>query len=462
MDARRVQQIREDMERAEARRLQPHFITSFFMEAFHLLGGTIREREPKRYEITHVPSLIRTRDRAIGTREPVLQRYERITFEKDLISIPGKPLAAFVCPGHPLLDATIDLILEQHRDLLKRGTVLVDESDPSDQIRVLVYLEHSIQDARADRHGQRRVVSRQLQFVELRTEADARAAGYAPYLDYRPLKSDEQDLSGHIEEPPWTRSDLESHVLLYAAQFLVPQHLQEVRQRKEELIDKAMKAVKDRLTKEIAYWDHRAEQLKDQELAGKGNNRLNSGLARQRADALMARLQKRMDELEQERKLSPLPPVVVGAAMVIPRGLLTRLKGVSAKPDVFAKETAQVEAAAIAAVIEAERQMGFIPKDVSSEKRGYDIESAIPGTGRLRFIEVKGRIQGATTITVTKNEILSCLNKPDDFILAIVQVDGENAVTKYVRCPFHREPDFGVTSVNYEIKKLLEVEPSVK
>jgi len=242
----------------------------------------------------------------------------------------------------------------------------------------------------------------------------------------------------------------------------VPQHLQEVRQRKEELIDKAMKAVKDRLTKEIAYWDHRAEQLKDQELAGKGNNRLNSGLARQRADALMARLQKRMDELEQERKLSPLPPVVVGAAMVIPRGLLTRLKGVSAKPDVFAKETAQVEAAAIAAVIEAERQMGFIPKDVSSEKRGYDIESAIPGTGRLRFIEVKGRIQGATTITVTKNEILSCLNKPDDFILAIVQVDGENAVTKYVRCPFHREPDFGVTSVNYEIKKLLEVEPSVK
>ena len=64
MDVTRVRQIREDMERAEARRLQPHFIAAFFLEAFRLLGGTIHEREPKRYEIKHVPAVIRNRDRA--------------------------------------------------------------------------------------------------------------------------------------------------------------------------------------------------------------------------------------------------------------------------------------------------------------------------------------------------------------------------------------------------------------
>jgi len=244
--------------------------------------------------------------------------------------------------------------------------------------------------------------------------------------------------------------------LVYAAEHLVPQHLGDVRHRKEELVNKTMVAVKDRLTKEIAYWDHRAEQLKEQELAVRINARLNSGLARQRADELTSRLQRRMAELEQERKLSPLPPVVIGGAMVIPRGLLARLKGTEARPEAFAQETAKVEAVAIAAVMQAEQQLGFMPRDVSLEKRGYDIESIVPGTGRLRFIEVKGRVRGATTITVTKNEILSCLNKPDDFILAIVEVDGEDAVPKYVRCPFHREPDFGVTSVNYEIRKLLE------
>ncbi|MCD6308052.1 MAG: DEAD/DEAH box helicase, partial [Candidatus Latescibacteria bacterium] len=111
MDASRVQKIREDMERAEARRLQPHFIAAFFLEAFRRLGGTAREREPKRFEITHVPSIIRSRDRAIGTRDPVLTRYERITFEKSLIAVSGKPVADFVCPGHPLLDAVIDLVL---------------------------------------------------------------------------------------------------------------------------------------------------------------------------------------------------------------------------------------------------------------------------------------------------------------------------------------------------------------
>jgi len=66
MDTTKVQQIRAEMERAEARKLQPHFIASFFLEAFQRLGGTIREREPKRYEITHVPAAIRNRDRQIG------------------------------------------------------------------------------------------------------------------------------------------------------------------------------------------------------------------------------------------------------------------------------------------------------------------------------------------------------------------------------------------------------------
>ena len=119
-----------EMERAEARKLQPHFIASFFLEAFKRLGGTVREREPKRYEITRVPAIIRNRDRAIGMRDPVLTNYERITFEKSLISVVGKPVAEFLCPGHPLLDTTLDIILERHRDLLKQGTILISENDP--------------------------------------------------------------------------------------------------------------------------------------------------------------------------------------------------------------------------------------------------------------------------------------------------------------------------------------------
>jgi superfamily II DNA or RNA helicase len=455
MDAAKVRQIREEMERVDARRLQPHFIASFFLDAFRLLGGSIHEREPKRYEITHVPAVIRNRDRAIGTGQPVLTRYERITFEKDLISIQGKPLAEFVCPGHPLLDATIDLILERYRDLLKRGAVLVDPIDPGEDVRVLLYLEHSIQDARTDRAGNRRTVSRRMQFVEIDAAGKVRNAGYAPYLDYRPVTEDERPSLASALDEGWLRGDLEAKVLEYAVTELVPLHLDEVQHRKQEIVAATMAAVKDRLTKEINYWDHRANELKLQELAGRVNARINSVKARQRADELQARLQKRMEELEQERQLSPLPPVVIGGALVVPAGLLERAKGTrQVDPAQFARDTKRIAKLALDAVLATERRLRFEPRDVSSDRCGYDIESKIPGTGKLRFIEVKGRAKGADTVTITKNEILTAFNKPEDFILAIVEVDGEEAVPRYLRRPFQREPDFGVTSVNYDWSKL--------
>jgi len=65
-------------------------------------------------------------------------------------------------------------------------------------------------------------------------------------------------------------------------------------------------------------------------------------------------------------------------------------------------------------------------------------------------------VAGADTVTVTKNEILTSLNKPEDFILALVefQEDGGHRV-RYLRRPFQREPDFGITSVNYDFAALL-------
>ncbi|MDZ4870893.1 MAG: RNA polymerase-associated protein RapA [Chroococcidiopsis cubana SAG 39.79] len=478
MDIAKVQQIKADMERATARRLQPHFIASFFLEAFEQLGGTARQREGDRYEITHVPAVIRDRGRQIGVGEPLLRRYERICFEKESISIPGKPLAAFVCPGHPLLDAAIDLTLERHRDLLKQGSILVDDNDMSESTRALVYLEHGIQDARTNSTGTRRVVSRRMQYVEIDPEGNAQNAGYAPYLNYRQLTDEEKSAVEAVLEESWLRQDLEAQATSYAISQLVGQHLQEVKQRKEELIAKTMAAVKDRLTKEINYWDHRAEDLKMQESAGKANAKINSTKARQRADELQARLLHRLEELEQERRLSPLPPVVVGGALVVSLGLLQRLQGKrQSDAAMFARETQRVEKTAMAAVMAAESQLGYEPKDVSSQKCGYDIESRIPQTGQLRFIEVKGRIAGAATVTVTKNEIIAALNQLDAFILALVQVPkseeftqgdvwkvkasqgtykvhDDDCVIRYLRQPFHKEPDFAVTSVNYDWREL--------
>lgn len=459
LDVSKVRAIREEMERAEARRLQPHSIAAFFLAAFRHLGGTVMEREAGRYEVSHVPAALRGRQRLMGSREMVYPRYERITFTKDRVSIPDRPLAEFVCPGHPLLDATTELVLERYRDLLTQGAALVDPTDTSDRVRILCALEHSIEDGTVTAAGNRRVVSRQLQFVEVDGEQVARAAGYAPYLDYRPLTEAEGAIIAPLRDLPWVRAQIEERAVGYAVGDLVPAHFAEVRARREEQVARTLAAVKERLTAEAMHWDHRAAELRVREEAGKApsnNPYLNSVRAQQRATELAARLETRMAQLEKERQLAPLPPVVVGGALIVPMGLLARMGGEGEAPDTHARETARVERMAMDAVMAAERALGYEPRDVSALKCGWDIECRVGETGRLRLIEVKGRAAGARTVTVTKNEILHALNAPESYILAVVEVDGDAATPRYVRTPFTREPDFGVTSVTYDLAGLRE------
>jgi len=462
MDVNVVNAIREDMERIEAHKLQPHFIEAFFIEAFKSLGGKIRKREQGRYEITSVPYAIRNRDMQIGYGESVLNRYERVCFDKEYCTIQGLAQAALICPGHPLLDATIDLIREKNVDVMKRGAIFIDDSDFSTDAKLLFYIEDAVRDGVVLKDGNRRTISKHIHFVEIREDGTASSAGYAPYLDYRAATEDEyKTIRSWMQGQTWLSRDVEGIAKGYAIQHLIPQHFSEVKNRKEAMINKTAKAVKDRLTAEIQYWDYRAADLAQKEAAGKVNAKLNSRLAARRAEELESRMQKRLADLDKERMISPMPPIITGGALVIPRGLLHKLVG-TASSDLFGHGDRQaVEYAAMNAVMQIEKAFGFQPKDVSAAKCGYDVESFVPETMRwpessaLRFIEVKGRTKGATTVTVSKNEIMTALNKPEEFILAIVEVDGNVTHTVYLRKPFKNAVDFSATSVNFDIQDLI-------
>lgn len=446
MDASRVARVREDMERAEARRLQPHYIQSFFLEAFDKLAGTVRERESRRFSVTHVPAVVRHRVRAIGTGTSVLEKYERIVFEKDLVAPPGQLPAAFVCPGHPLLEAVLDLTMERHRDLLTQGTVLVDDTDMGSTPRVLFFLEHTIQDATVLPHGGQRTISRRLLFVEIDSAGHTRHLHYAPYLDYRALQDGEPSIETLLVRPEcaWITCDLDTRVQNHAIAHVVPEHVAEVKSHRLAWIEKTREAVKERLTAEIMHWDKEAARLHLLEKKGTPGARLNSGEAHKRADDLQARLQKRLAELDAEARISALPPVVLGGVVVVPKGLVLQLQGRIGSTSPTAADTQASAARAREAVMEIEHRLGYEPIDRELEKRGYDIESRDPVTGTLRFIEVKGRIAGAPTITVTKNEILTSFNTPEQYILALVEFpdDGTHRV-HYLRHPF---TDSGITS----------------
>ncbi len=459
MDPNAVAAIREEMERAQARRLQPHFIGAFFREAFSTLGGRIAERERGRFEITRVPSILKERDRLIGRGDPVLDRYARVTFDKALI--PGQPQAELLAPGHPLLDAAVDVVLERFQPLLGQGAVLVDDADLGTAPRLLLYLEHAIRDGRTAKSGEPRVVSQRLQFIHLGEDGSAADGGSAPYLDYRPITEDERALIGDAVAAPWLGAGVEQRALGFAIANLVPAHLDEVKRRRLAEIDKVEREVRARLNREINYWDARAARLREEERAGK-EQRINATNAEATAQRLVERLHSRQAELDRERQISALPPVLRGAALVIPRGLLDaratpqatlEATGFADDPDA----RAEVERFAMEAVMAAERHMGFDPRDVSAEKKGWDIESRTPA-GHLRFVEVKGRHAEARDVILTKNEILASLNAPEAFHLAIVRIEAGFAhAPVYVQRFFQRELGFAETAVVFNLADLLSL-----
>lgn len=469
MDEKRLFAVKEEMEKAEARKLQPYFIRSFFNQAFEQMGGELKQRESGRYEITFVPGIIRERDRQITGRDarntdPVLRKYERVCFDKQYVRLldrAGSPMASLIHPAHPLMQSVTDLVLEQHRNKLKQGAVLVDPNDGGLLPKLLFMIDHCVKEGNdADR-----VVSRRMQFVEIDQNGTTTNAGWAPHLDLQPIDAADHKLIEDVLSALWLSGsggrDLEAMALAHASARLVPEHYTEVKERRERQIDKNLNAIHERLVKEINYWSDRYEKFKADLSAGK-DVRLTLENVRRTIDELTARLESRSKELRAKRQVISATPVVLGGALVIPAGLLAQRKG-EMEGDTWtadANARARVERIAIDAVLKAEKNMGHTTFDVSAEKCGWDITSVPPAKdGRVataRHIEVKGRAKGQSTITITRNEILYGLNQADKFILAIVLVDGElYEGPHYVRNPFTQEPDWGVSSQNWDIDQLL-------
>jgi superfamily II DNA or RNA helicase len=469
MSAERLFAVKEEMEKAEARRLQPYFVRSFFLKAFGALGGAAHAREAGRFEITHVPAAIRERDRRITGRnrreqEPVLKRYERICFARTAIQPldkPGLSRAVFMHPGHPLMLSISDIILEQHANLLRQGAILVDPADEGTEPWMLFLLTHEV------KSGDGTVLSKRLQFVRVAPDGNAGFAGWAPHLDLVPLPEAERSFVHDVVAAPWAASNQESRAVSLAAATLVPEHYSEVASRQIAHVEKTLTAVHERLTKEIAFWQDRWMKLREDQEAGK-DVRLNLENVRRTLSDLEGRLENRKRDLQAMRHVVNGTPVVLGGALVIPAGLMSKRRGdepadsTAAAIAADAATRVRIERVAMEAVRQAEESRGCHVIDVSAEKCGWDLTSYPPVVEGKQpephHIEVKGRVKGAGTVCVTRNEMLYAFNQGEKFVLAVVLVGEGDAVEgpHYIRNPFDREPDWGVASINFDLNALLQ------
>jgi len=429
-----LNKIRLQMEEARLRRLQPYYVQAFFAEAFKLLGGRIAAREKGRFEIRHVPAVLRERDRQIGTGAPVLHSYERVTFEQEYRRIVGKPPADLLAPGHPLVDAVIDVMIERHSTLLRQGAILVDRNDRGDEPRLLVAVAQEIRDG----HEKPRTVSKRFDFVEIRPDGRAKLAGPAPYLDYEAPDTQELPALAAVHEQAWLTRGVERIAEDCAVEHGGEQ-LREARERIQLTVGRQRAHVRQRLLQEINYWDIQHNNLLELESAGR-STRIRPETAERRARDLEARLERRLAELVRDEHLTARPPTIAGGALVVPQGLVDRLLGrpATAEAAVLAQETAAVERRAVSAVLAAERALGRDPEEMPHNNPGYDIRSR-SADGSWVFLEVKGRIAGADDFTVTRNEVLHGRNAGGSFRLALVRVhpDGPSGdEVRYIPDPF--------------------------
>ena len=450
-DQSRLYEVKEAMEKAEAKKLQPFYLRRFVTESLTKFGGELKEREAGRYEIKHVPAVVRRKHVVEGGRRPVLERYERVTFDRHLIRILHKPAADLVHPAHPLMSALIDMVLEVEEKSLHTGAVLVDPTDPSTTPRLMFMLDHGIREGTA----MTRLVSRKMQFVEIDAEGRTRHAGSAPYLGYDAPWPEYRAVVERALAQTWLKQDLASLALSWASGHLVKEHFDEVTVRRKALVKKTLEAVHERLTREINHWSKRANELATEVKAGK-QPKLQPENARKRAEDLKARLDARKRELEGQLQLSSNPPTIAGCALIIPQGVFDEAQGKTPSYEADAEVRRQVELIAMKAVMDAERKLGNTVKDVSAEKCGWDVTSMTP-KGENRHIEVKGRHIEGETFVVTANEVLEALNQGDKFFLAIVRVDGQKVDgPHYIRSPFSKELEGSVVSVNHSMKDFLK------
>jgi superfamily II DNA or RNA helicase len=436
MSSSEIDQVRREMDRAEAGRLQPHHVEAFFAAAFADLGGSLRTREQHRYEIRSVPAAIKDQDRIIGRGVPVVNTYSRIAFDRPYVRVHGHAAdATLMHPAHPLMAAMLSLIGDRHGDSLRHGSVLVDRNDASVAPHIVCLLEHDVTDGRTDRSGKPQVISRRVQYVRVDTDGTISPISQTPIPNLEPSSEAEREAAREPLKQPWAQAgDLDKRIIEYASATVARTHVEDITARTLERVDKTKRIVRERLQHEINYWDRRAAEIRENERAGR-SSRLPADQAQGRAEELARRLNRRTNELDLERAVAASPPRVTGACLVLTKGWLDALtdpEGAAA----HAKETMRIERIAVNAVLDIEDALGHYTVEMPHNNPGYDIEADTPAG--LDFIEVKGRVEGGNTFVLTRQEAVTALNKREHSVLSLVRVHQDDSTTvRYIRHPLN-------------------------
>jgi len=392
---------------ARERRLVPEVVEDFFSEAAPLVGIHPKEtgKESHVYRIGRVPRTLWPIGERLEPRFGKLGReYRQIVFDKTLLV--KNPTCEWVTPGHPLFEAVREDVLESVRDDLQRGSVFYDlhHQEPH---RLDVF-------AACVKDGRGNYLHRRLFVVRTGPDGTMQIRQPTAFLDLVPApKGTSVPDMDHLPD----RSDAE--------RFLIDESLRsflaEIAAGRERETRTISEHIEISLKELIHRQNLRMIEFVGQQERGDASPILAANIKQveDRLYELNARLERRREELEQERQCTIGEIQHVGRAWVLPHPERT-------SPEISSMlQDEEVERIAVQAVTAYEEARGWQVESVEDQNRGFDLISRKPHPEdpqtaiEVRFIEVKGRA-AVGEVALTTNEYKTAERLKKDYWLYVV------------------------------------------
>ena len=426
---------------AEENRLVPEYVEDFFLRAFKRFNGKIdriSEGDPGVFRIPYVPYELRRWSDDVNfkmTFGTIFKSYDRITFDKQYARHHSG--VNFVAPGHPLLEAINQQILQKYTNNSSEISLF---GDPEGHRKgILWFVEGEVVDGTGEPAGKR------VFCLYHPDQGSPQIINPAILWDMEPLALDATSHSLVVELATLTnkKNEIEDYLI---TRMMIPFREEIADRRHQEANIKQKYGLRslDYLIQEsnqkILDYQIRESLGETMDLPILNEQRNLNELKSRRADLAL--------EIQLEQELIVNEPKFLGAAMVLPIELTHPTKIVtygngneghtaskvgeapkqtyqvsSDESGVDAERKAEIEAVGMRVALAYEHEQGWQPEDVSAENHGFDIRSFLyDETGAIqdvRYIEVKARAQSGA-IRLSANEWKKARHFDEKFWLYII------------------------------------------
>jgi superfamily II DNA or RNA helicase len=391
-----LEMLIERKARAQERRVVPETIARFIREASEYVPFKLKfiKGFSHTFEPTRTPSVLRQYEREPDWRFPTLvNKYPRCSTDREAAE---KRQLEWVTPGHPLFESVRRHTRLISIDVLGKGACFysLQHEEPA---RIDFFRSRIVD-------GLGHIIHERLFAIELTHNGQPRLREPNILGDFSPAVPP-QNLPAIAAAPEATD---------WLHEKILQTMLEETRNERIAEVTRIAEHIELSLTELLQRADEEIGKVTDEKEAGVqgANGRL--ARAENRHADLLARRDRRRQELERQSSLSLQGMERITSVLVLPHPEREAPEVRRIRPNL------ETEATAMRVVMEYEEANKRQVHDVHENNLGYDITSLDLNSGELRLIEIKGLAEATGTILLTPNERRVAEDRPDCYWLYVV------------------------------------------